>query len=430
MENVSSDMAQAAEPIDEKKPKRTNGEGSVFFWPGRGWYAAVTNADGRRVMRKAPKQSERGAETLLHKLLADRDAGELTRGATTLGEFKEEWLRACRLRNCRPRTLDTYREKIESHVEPTLGKKRLSKITPADVEKLYHAKIDAGLSPSSIKLIHVCLHNLLKLAKRRKLVGQVVTELVDPPKVEKYEARTLSVAELRILHAAVADHRYGGLWIFIAETGARFGEAAGVRVQDVDLDERIARARKAVKRQKVKGKIALVIEDVKTEAGKREWALTRRAVDALTAQLARTETAREVAGSRWRDPVDKDGKPFKLVFPNTIGGPLAEGHVNEAWHELLAEIGLESDDRPPIRMHDLRHSKGTVMANEGEDLVVIQRTLGHAKSSITADLYVGKVPKALRSAADRWDVLLDGEPPDGGHGAVEAAPEEGSWPRC
>lgn len=61
-------------------------------------------------------------------------------------------------------------------------------------------------------------------------------------------------------------------------------------------------------------------------------------------------------------------------------------------------------------MHDLRHSKGTLMANEGEDLVVIQRTLGHAKLSITADLYVGKVPKALRSAADRWDTLLDAAP--------------------
>ena len=68
-------------------------------------------------------------------------------------------------------------------------------------------------------------------------------------------------------------------------------------------------------------------------------------------------------------------------------------------------------------MHDLRHSKGTVMANEGEDLVVIQRTLGHAKSSITADLYVGKVPKALperrrplgrparRRADGRWSAL-------------------------
>ena len=70
-------------------------------------------------------------------------------------------------------------------------------------------------------------------------------------------------------------------------------------------------------------------------------------------------------------------------------------------------------------MHDLRHSKGTVLSDEGEDLVVIQRTLGHAKSGITADLYVGNFPKALRKAADRWDALLDGEPQD----AVEATPE-------
>ena len=70
-------------------------------------------------------------------------------------------------------------------------------------------------------------------------------------------------------------------------------------------------------------------------------------------------------------------------------------------------------------MHDLRHSKGTVLSDEGEDLVVIQRTLGHAKSGITADLYVGRVPKALRKAVDRWDALLDGEPED----AAESPPE-------
>ena len=58
-------------------------------------------------------------------------------------------------------------------------------------------------------------------------------------------------------------------------------------------------------------------------------------------------------------------------------------------------------------MHDLRHSNGTLMADEGEDVVVIQRTLGHAKSSITADLYIGRVPKALRRAADRYGEPLD-----------------------
>jgi integrase len=96
------------------------------------------------------------------------------------------------------------------------------------------------------------------------------------------------------------------------------------------------------------------------------------------------------------------------------GGPLRENRINEQWHALLRDLGLEGKaGQAPLRMHDLRHSKGTIMADEGEDLVVIQRTLGHAKSSITADLYVGKVPKALRKAADRYAELLDpqAEPP-------------------
>jgi len=413
-------MAKAAEQPDERKPRRLNGEGSVFFCPGRGWYAAVTGEDGRRVQRKAKRQTERGAERLLRELLAQRDRGELTRGAVTLSEFKEEWLRACRLRNCRPRTLDTYREKIEAHAEPTLGKKRLDKITAADVEKLYHDKLDAGLSPATIGLVHTCLHNMLKLAKRRKLVGYVVTDDVQPPKVEKYEARTLSIAELAMLYRAVAPHRYGPLWVFIGETGARFGEAAGLIEDAVETVARVAQARKAVKRQKVDGKWALVIDDVKTEAGRREWALTRRALTSIEVQLERNALAREVAGEQWRDPVDRDGNTVRLVFCNSRGGPLRESHVNEAWHELLTEIGLEAEGKQAIRMHDLRHSKGTVMANEGEDLVVIQRTLGHAKSSITADLYVGRVPKALRSAADRWDALLDATPEPAANDADEA----------
>jgi integrase len=71
------------------------------------------------------------------------------------------------------------------------------------------------------------------------------------------------------------------------------------------------------------------------------------------------------------------------------------------WHRALNAAGL-----PRIRMRDLRHTKGTLMADEGEDLVVIQRTLGHARQSITADLYIGKVPKAMRKAADRFGELL------------------------
>jgi integrase len=80
------------------------------------------------------------------------------------------------------------------------------------------------------------------------------------------------------------------------------------------------------------------------------------------------------------------------------------------WHRALKKLALPDGTAiPKIRMHDLRHTKGTLMVDEGEELIVVQRTLGHANQSITADLYVGKVPKALRRAADRFGQLLDPE---------------------
>ena len=402
-------MATTAGQPEQRKPKRQNGEGSVFFWPGRGWYAAVTGAEGWRIMRKAPRQTERGAETLLRQLLAQRDRGELTRGVMTLAEFKEEWLRACKRRNCRDGTLDAYRRKIETYIEPTLGKLRLDKLTAGQVEKLYDQLADAGLSVASIRLVHTCLHNLLKLAKRRKLVGHVVTELVDPPKAVKYEARVLTIDEAKRLLGGIGEHRYGPVWTVMLGLGCRHGEVLGLRWSDVNLEERTVRITQAAIRHRLNGKHSTVLDEVKTDAGRRVTPLPGWAVRALEVQRERVRLARQVAGDRWKE--------HGLVFPNSTGGPIHQTNVVYHWHKMLADIGLEGKGQPRLRMHDLRHSKGTLMADEGEDLVVIQKTLGHAKSSITADLYIGKVPKALRQAADRYGVLLD---PAGGETAGTA----------
>ena len=168
----------------------------------------------------------------------------------------------------------------------------------------------------------------------------------------------------------------------------------------MDLDEGIATIRQAVTRYRQDGHVRLAIDRTKTEAGNRQLPLPSWAVDALKSQRVRVAELRLLAGSSW---ADRD-----LVFPNRRGGPLAENHILVTWHRALERIKLPDEKPfPRLRMHDLRHTKGTLMVDEGEDLVVVQRTLGHARQSITADLYVGKVPKALRRAADRFGELLD-----------------------
>lgn len=56
---------------------------------------------------------------------------------------------------------------------------------------------------------------------------------------------------------------------------------------------------------------------------------------------------------------------------------------------------LPNDERVHTMMHDLRHAKGTLMIDEGPELVAVQLIPGHACQLITADLYVGSVPITL-----------------------------------
>jgi integrase len=330
-------------------------------------------------------------------------------------------------RALKPRSLAAYREKIELHVVPHLGKMRLDKITARHIDELYEAKIEAGLSSTTLAAVHARLANLLKLAKRRKLVSHVATDEVEPPKVRKYDARILTIDEAKTLLRGVAEHRHGPFWTLILGTGCRFGEAAGLGLHDVD-DAGVARIYRVVNQYMDGGKLVVSIDPApKSEAGKREIPLPSWALAAVEAQRKIVDDLKVQAGKRWRDPVDRHGNTIQLLFPNSLGGPLRENRLNELWHAVLRDLKLEGQPgQTSLRMHDLRHSKGTIMADEGEDLVVIQRTLGHAKSSITADLYVGRVPKALRRAAERWGVLLDPSETSSAVGetvAAEASPE-------
>jgi integrase len=383
---------------DEPK-KRSNGEGSTFYWEARkAWYAAVTNADGKRVVRKAERQTKAGADAALRKLLTNVENGELASGGPTLEKFVPEWLAAARLRELTPRTLEAYEEKIRVHVLPTLGKKKLDKITASSIESIYRTKMDAKppLAAASIRTLHAILYGLFKQALRRRYVAVNVMQQVECPRAKKFQAHPLTLVEARRFLPAFADHEHASFWTLILATGCRFGEAAGLTLTDLNLDEGIALIRQQVSRQKdERGKYVLVIvEGAKSDAGYRVAPLARWAVAALRIQRTRVNEARLRAGNKW---VDHD-----LVFPNRYGGPLRETHVNAKWKAMLAAAGL-----PDIRMHDLRHTKGTVMVDEGEELLVVQRTLGHARQSITADTYVGRVPKALRQAADRYAELLD-----------------------
>jgi len=61
---------------------------------------------------------------------------------------------------------------------------------------------------------------------------------------------------------------------------------------------------------------------------------------------------------------------------------------------------------PVIRFHDLRHTAASLMLNHGIPVIVVSRRLGHAKPSITLDVYGHIIPSMQAEAAEKMDELV------------------------
>ncbi|MGD0546903.1 MAG: tyrosine-type recombinase/integrase [Terracidiphilus sp.] len=77
------------------------------------------------------------------------------------------------------------------------------------------------------------------------------------------------------------------------------------------------------------------------------------------------------------------------------------GHLKPA----LAAIGITE----PVSWHMLRHTFGTLMKANGEDVKTIQELLRHANFKVTMDVYMQAVTEVKRTAQSRVVRQIMGE---------------------
>lgn len=74
--------------------------------------------------------------------------------------------------------------------------------------------------------------------------------------------------------------------------------------------------------------------------------------------------------------------------------------TSEEWKEILGQAGIKD-----VRLHDARHTAGTLLGELHVDIHVIQRILGHAQVTTTR-IYTDPTDLLTREAADRIGGLL------------------------
>jgi integrase len=88
-------------------------------------------------------------------------------------------------------------------------------------------------------------------------------------------------------------------------------------------------------------------------------------------------------------------KDDDYVFATETGAPMYYRNAASRGLMLAAEAaGLNRDGLPKLSFHDLRHSYGSHLVRSGLDVVRVSRQLGHARPSVTLDVYAHEFEQA------------------------------------
>ena len=302
----------------------------------------------------------------------------------TLSEWLDRWLEQM-ASVLRPSTLEHYCRDMEHHVEPYLGQKKLTQITPADLRKLYdtlkqHGSVhprpgqSRGLS-TTVHGIHTTLHHALKSAVDQRLLPHNPADHVEPPKVAHKSMTILNEEQLDTFLAAMEqDPIWKDFFYTELTTGLRLGEICGLMWSDFDAKKGTLNVNRTLHKEKG-GR--LVTGDTKTYAGTRTIVLPDS-----TAELLRCR--KKDSYSVW-------------IFPNPLK-PEAPMNPSTAYHQLKKL--LEENGLPGLRFHDLRHTFATHALANGVDAKTLSGILGHTKASFTVDTYTHTTTDMHKKAAE------------------------------
>jgi integrase len=345
--------------------------------------------DGKRLRLAHRATSYAAADKWRRDRLNERDLGlkRVSTDRSTVGGWLEHWLTVVVARQYRPRTLECYAGDVHRHIIPALGRTRLDKLTPADVDAWVTSLLTRSkkpLAPSTARRCLVVLRKGLNYALRQGYLARNVAgaAYVEKIVVSAPDINVLSLDQLQRLLESVHGTPDEALYAIELPRGLRIGELLGLRWTDVNWSKRELHVRK----QASKGQIT----DLKTAASERILALTTDEIQLLRAQEHRCKLLHIRAAWRWQPQWD-------LVFPTATGRPRTAANQHKAWKRLLKRAGLPTS----TKFHDLRHSAATLALAHGVPLFDVSRMLGHASVSTTADRYGAWTDQGRQQTAER-----------------------------
>ena len=315
-------------------------------------------------------------------------------------DFCEIYLTA-KKENISSTTFLLYETAIQRILIPKLGHLHLDEIKPFHVQELINflatpsGRVDKKgekLAPATIRRYLTILQSIMTMAwkqeyiqsnpadTRRLEISKIVT-----PEVEAFSneeiAEILKMAQLEPIHihAVIATAIY---------TGARRGEIAGLKWEDVDFEKRTMYIRRSV--------VKLVgqepeIKLPKTISSIRQMAIPQALCDILQELKKEQDRKKALLGEKWHE----EG----FLFTDWCGHVMHPHTPTKQFDKFLKKYGFRH-----LKFHGLRHSSATYLLSNGCDIKTVSKRLGHT-SIDTTNIYVHALAKTDKAAADCFDTI-------------------------
>ncbi len=375
-------------------------------------YVGTDPVTGERVDLTGTAATEREAEKLLTRFLAEKDARRAARSRITLGEACDRWLANL---DVEVKTKHEYAGYVRRTLRPALGTVPLARLDALAIESLYaqlrrcrrlcrpgNQSVDhrsdrdhlcdrrcaphrcRPLAPATIRTLHAILSGTLSMAVRYGWITVNPMDQVVKPRAHRPQPCPPTSAEAARLVAAAFDQddEWGALVWLVMVTGMRRSELAALRWRNVDLERAVVELRAGY----------VVVGGVGVHKDTKTHQMRRITLDAETVALLVEHHAR-CAAILAHGGAELTGDHFVFSADPARTKPRNPDAISNRYRRMAEHLGIDT------HIHALRHYSATELLSSGVDLRTVAGRLGHGDGSTTLRVYAAWVSAADERAA-------------------------------
>lgn len=374
-----------------RKRKSPNGEGCITRNKKGYWEIRLTTGYDANGKMRSKYFTAKTQEELLFKRdkYKEQQRNGLCAEAAkiTVGEWLDYWYENYIVDKVKVKTRSDYESSIRCHLKPHLGRIKLIELKGMQIQEFYNQlskngkiKKKGGLSPKSIRNIHIAFHKALEQAVYNDFIVKNPSRGVKLPKQVSKPIEILNQKEQRQLVEKCFNHPWGMAIFLTLFSGMRLGEVLGLKWKDIDFKSNCISVNKEVGRIKnfdpnIKSKTLLCLRnETKTSSSTRNITVGWQIME----KLAKHKTEQNKHRKKW----EKAYNNLSLVFCREDGNLIDPKTFRTFYLNTLKKAGIGHK-----KFHALRHTFATRALEENSNIKVISKILGHAGIQITLDTY-------------------------------------------